>query len=193
MLGTHLIRRWWSKNANSPALVPIPCSCYCTWKAWGKVSTHTVLGWWKERRAWAGPPKATERPRGLFRRNRLWAFCVLTGSKLPAPLPSTWILSLISSKRRLPPRMDLSFWQPPRCPRHTLHVGSSAAREGTKTAKDGWAVATVVLLAVLWAGWEESCGKLPVTSPGDCEPPWLKETADLFQSLIWDWSQMRAR
>lgn len=145
MLGMHLIRKWWSENANSPALVPIPRSCYCTSKAWGKVSTHTVLGWWRERRACAGPPKATERPRGLFRKNRLWAFCVLTESKLPAPFPSTWILSLISSKRRLPPRIDLSFQQPPRCPRHTLHVRSSAAREGTKTAKDGWAAASVVL------------------------------------------------
>lgn len=112
MLGMHLIRKWWSENANSPALVPIPRSCYCTSKAWGKVSTHTVLGWWRERRAWAGPPKATERPRGLFRKNRLWAFCVLTGSKLPTPLPPTWILSLISSKRRLPPRIDLSFREP---------------------------------------------------------------------------------
>lgn len=186
MLGTHLIRRWWSKNANSPALVPIPRSCYCIWKAWGKVSTHTILGWWRERRAWAGPPKTTERPCGLFRRNRFWAFCVLTGSKLLTPLSPTWILSLISSKRRLPPRMDLIFWEPPRCPRHTLHVGRSATREGSKT--DGWAAATAVLLALLWARREESCGKLPDTSPGACEPPWLKQTADLIQSLIWNWS-----
>ena len=73
MLGTHLIRRWWNKNPNSPALVPVPRSCYCTWKAWGKISTHTVLGWWRERRAWAGPPKTTERP---------WAYSGETGSEL---------------------------------------------------------------------------------------------------------------
>ena len=39
----------------------------------------------------------------------------------------------------------------------------------------------------------ESCGKLSDTSPGGCEPHGLKGTAELIQSLIWDWSQMRAK
>ena len=44
MLGTHLIRRWWNKNANSPALVPVPRSCYCTWKAWERFPHTQFLG-----------------------------------------------------------------------------------------------------------------------------------------------------
>lgn len=118
----------------------------------GKVfHTQRVLGvMGREKRVWAGPPEATDRSCCSFRRNRLWASCVLTGS--PHHFFSRGFLAWLLQREG-----RLLGWQPQRCPSHTLHVGSFAIREGTD-AEAGWAVATAVLLAAPWAGWERPSG-----------------------------------